>query len=269
MPRSVAPGRANVARAQVHSNNAPSHNVSAHTHSKSTQTHAKATSALGTAGAVNSGTTGRGNARTVNSASGTLSPSTAGLAGAARTNSVGFYPNTYTYGHGSGARSYRAYGYGAGYRNRYYGGRYGYGRSQGNNRAIVGRLRSVEANLARIDHDYQGHRVRAMHAIAMAIRQLSHRSMVYQGVGFAPGMNNRRAMGMGMGGGGLGAGAGARLRGQLSQAQSDARMSQSLRVLQGVNMQLGSQAGFTTGHSRARGHVMRAIQELGVALSIR
>ena len=64
------------------------------------------------------------------------------------------------------------------------------------NRAIVSRLRSVHTSLARIDHDYQGHRVRAMHAISMAIRQLSHRSMVYSGVGFASGMNN----GMGMGG---------------------------------------------------------------------
>ena len=59
-----------------------------------------------------------------------------------------------------------------------------YGRSQGNNRAIVSRLRSVHSSLARLDHDYNGHRVRAMHSISMAIRQLSHRSMVYSGVGF-------------------------------------------------------------------------------------
>ena len=105
--------------------------------------------------------------------------------------------------------AYRAYGYGSGYRNRYYGRRYGYGRSQGYNRAIVARLRSVQMQLARIDHDYQGHRVRAMHQVSMAIRQLSHRSMIYSGVGFAPGMNNgwawawvRRGIG---GRGGIGA----------------------------------------------------------------
>ncbi len=108
-------------------------------------------------------------------------------------------PSSYTYGSGSGARNYRAYGYGSGYRNRYYGGRYGYGRSQGNNRAIISRLRSVHRSLARIDHDYQGHRVRAMHAISMAVRQLSHRSMVYSGVGFSSGMNNGAGTGMGTG----------------------------------------------------------------------
>ena len=180
-------------------------------------------------------------------------------------------PNVYTYGTGTGARPYRAYGYGSGYRNRYYGGRYGYGRSQGNNRAIVGRLRSVQMQLARIDHDYQGHRVRAMHAVAMAIRQLSHRSMVYSGVGFAPGMNNGRGQGMGRGGLGAGAGGGVgnRVQGRMPQAQSDARMSQSLRTLQGVNMQLSNQGSNTMGHSRARGHVMRAMQELNVALSVR
>ena len=55
----------------------------------------------------------------------------------------------------------------------------------------------------------------------------------------------------------------------MTQAQSDARMSHSLRTLQGVNMQLGSQASATNGHARAHGHVMQAVRELNVALSIR
>lgn len=193
-----------------------------------------------------------------------FSPST-NLTGAASTtpaNSTGLSPNTFTYGYGSGARPYRAYGYGNGYRNRGYRGGYGYGRSQGNNRAVIARLRSVHASLARIDHDYQGHRVRAMHAISMAIRQLSHRSMVYSGVGFSGGMNNGLAMGRRQGG------AGARRGQPMSQAQSDARMSQDLRILQGINMQLSAQ-GNTSGHARASGHVQRAIHELNIALSIR
>jgi hypothetical protein len=173
----------------------------------------------------------------------------------------------YTYGSGNGARNYRAYGYGNGYRNRRYGGGYGYGRSQGNNRSIIARLRSVHSSLARIDHDYQGHRVRAMHAISMAIRQLSHRSMNYGGMGVSSGTNNIRAMGMRQGAGG--ANAGARRRQPMSQAQSDARMSQDLRILQGVQMQLGSQGNYTSGHGQANGHVQRAIHELHVALSIR
>jgi hypothetical protein len=176
-------------------------------------------------------------------------------------------PSSYTYGSGTRARNYRAYGYGSGYRNRYYGGRYGYGRSQGNNRAIISRLRSAQISLARIDHDYQGHRVRAMHAISMAIRQLSHRSMIYSNTGFASGINNGGAMGRRMGQNGIGAG---QNRGQvMSQAQSDSRMSQVLRNLQGVGMQLSNQGSYTMGHGRALGHIQRAVHELNVALSIR
>ena len=170
-------------------------------------------------------------------------------------NPMGLYGNAYTYGTGSGARRFRAYGYGSGYRNRSYGRRYGYGRSQGPNRAVISRLRSVQMQLARIDHDYQGHRVRAMHQISMAIRQLSHSSMIYSGVGFAPGMNNGRGAGQrGLGGrGGIAGGGGIGGRGgagRMSQAQSDARMGHSLRILQGVNMQLASQAGYSNGHAR-------------------
>ena len=60
---------------------------------------------------------------------------------------------------------------------------------------------SVQMQLAGIDHDDQGHRVRANDQASMAIRQLSHRSMIYRGVGFAPGMNAvGRRNGTGMGG---------------------------------------------------------------------
>jgi hypothetical protein len=174
---------------------------------------------------------------------------------------------SYVYGYGLGARSFRAYGYGNGYRNRVYGRRYGYGRSQSYNRAIVARLRSVRMNLARISHNYNGHRARAMHAISMAVRQLTHRSMIYSGVGFAPGMNNGMGMGMGIGRGGLGAGG--RQMQPMTQAQSDARMSQSLRTLQGINMQLANQSYGITSNGWAIGHVQRAIRELHVALAIR
>ena len=118
-----------------------------------------------------------------------------------------------------------------------------------------------------IEYDYRGHRVQAMRSIAMAIRQLSHRSMIYSGVGVAAGINNGRGRGrgMGMGRGGAGGGGG----GRMPQAQSDARMSHALRTLQGVRMQLGNQGGSTMGHARAQGHLMHAIRELGTALSIR
>jgi hypothetical protein len=179
-------------------------------------------------------------------------------------------PYNYTYGSGAGARSYAAYGYGRGYRNGYYGSRYGYGRSQSMNRGIVQRLRSVHASLSRLNQDYQGHRSRAMQSISMAVRQLSHQSGVYSGVGFAPGMNNGARMnngaGMGMGGrrSGLG-GNGMRM----AQGQSDAIMSQALRNLQGIGMQLANQGNNTMGSGRALGHVQRAAHELNVALSVR
>jgi hypothetical protein len=83
-------------------------------------------------------------------------------------------------------------------------------------------------------------------------------------------MNNGRAMGMmQQGGGGGNGGVGGRRRQPMSQAQSDARMSQDLRTLQGINMQLSSQGNMTAGHGRAGGHIQRAIHELNVALSIR
>ena len=209
MPHAYAPAR-NMARSRTNAmtNNSHSRAGNGHTGSNSTQTGSKAKSALATTGTVNQGTgtsggvNPHGTSAVMGTAPGTLNRSTGALGSTNSTNltnPAGFSPNAYTYGQGAGARSYRAYGYGSGYRNRYYGGRYGYGRSQGNNRAVVGRLRSVQMNLARIDHDYQGHRVRAMHSIAMAIRQLSHRSMVYSGVGFSSGMNNGRMAGMGMG----------------------------------------------------------------------
>lgn len=180
-------------------------------------------------------------------------------------------PFAYTYGTGAGARQYQPYGYGSGYRNRYYrtGNGYGYGRSQGLNRGVVARLRSVHAALSRIDHDYAGHRVRAMHAISMAIRQLSNQSMGYRGVGFAPGMNRGPGMGMGMGMRRSVLGGAGRGGQRMPQAQSDAVMSHSLRALQGVDMQLSNQGSSNMGHARARGYVEHAMQQLNVALSIR
>jgi hypothetical protein len=242
MSHSAVPARATAVRAHTRANNTQALASNTHAHANNVRTNVAAAATTAT-----------------------VNPSTTGAVNTTRATPNSLSPYTYTYGYGNGARSYWAYGYGNGYRNHRYGGRYGYGRSQGNNRAIVARLRSVHASLARIDHDYQGHRIRAMHAISMAIRQLSHRSMVYSGVGFAPGISNGRAMGMRQGA----AGAGAGRRQPMTQAQSDARMSQDLRNLQGINMQLSTQGYNTSGHARASGHVQRAIQELRIALSIR
>ncbi|MGP0065675.1 MAG: hypothetical protein ACLQGP_18985 [Isosphaeraceae bacterium] len=309
MPHMSAPARVNYGQSQAMARNtqARAHNAKAHTnnaqaHTSNAQAHtsnAQARAHNVQAGTVNpQAHINHTQTRTVNAQAGTVNAQNrANHATAVATRSSvlgtanpttttpgqttsstlgnGISTNAYTYGHGASARSYQAYGYGRGYRNRYYGSRYGYGRSQGNNRAIISRLQSVNASLARIDHDYQGHRVRAMQSISMAIRQLTHRSMVYNNTGFASGANNGRGMGMQQGGFGMGMqqggfGGGAGRRGQpMTQAQSDSRMSQSLRSLQGINMQLVNQGSYNMGHSRASGHVQRAIHELNTALSIR
>ncbi len=113
-------------------------------------THARSSNGKTRSGASTAATTGSAASATSTSLKSTLAASN------------GLSPNTYTYGTGNGARNYRAYGYGNGSRNRRYGRGSGYGRNQGNARAIVAQLRSVRSNLARIDHTYQGHRVRAM-----------------------------------------------------------------------------------------------------------
>ena len=46
-------------------------------------------------------------------------------------------------------------------------------------------------------------------------------------------------------------------------------MSQALRTLQGIGMQLTNQGYQTSGQPRARGHVQRAAPEINTALSIR
>ena len=176
--------------------------------------------------------------------------------------------NQYLYGYGSGGRPYRAYGYGRGYRNRYYGAGYGYGRSQGLYRGVVSRLRSVHTGLARLDHDYQGHRVRAMRQIALAIRQVSHGySNGYSYARYASGMSNpmfRMASQTGTRRSNIG-----NKRQPMSQAQSDARMTQALRQLQGIEMQLVNQNYGTLGGANASSHIQSAIQELNTALRIR
>lgn len=282
MPRASAPAHMNASR--NHSTQTHNQSHASHTQSRSTKSTAHANHSAGLVASGNNGTQGTrrhstnlassptsttpsGKNASTNGTSTTTPTTRSGLASSSS-------PYQYTYGTGSGARSYRAYGYGRGYRNRYYGSGYGYGRSQGLNRGIVSRLRSVHASLARIDHDYQGHRVRAMHSVSMAIRQLSSQSMAYNRGGFASGMNNRMGMGQGMGMG-MGMGQGGRRsvlgggRQPMSQAQSDARMSQAMRTLQGIGMQLGNQGNGSMGHGRALGHVQQAVHELNVALSIR
>jgi hypothetical protein len=284
--------------APAHSNVSGNRAATPHTQGRSNNGQAHANAAVAhnnRSSARTAGTTGRGNRNQAQSLASTTgattttggtNPTGVNRATRAAVQSQGTLassssPYRYTYGTGSGARAYRAYGYGSGYRNRYYGAGYGYGRSQALNRGIVARLRSVHASLAQVNQNYQGHRVQAMRSIQTAIRQLSHRSMMYNTGGLASGTNNGLGMGLGMGNvrgvgnvqgvrrTGLGGGAGVGGGQPMTQAQSDARMSQALRNLQGISMQLGNQGYNSMGHAGAQGHIHQAIRHLNVALSIR
>ncbi len=263
MPRASAPARSSKANTNTnHANNTKPKANTTTNHVKANNTALTNTSGTKATGAKANHTAAATAATTKPVSTGTVNP-------AATSTTTNPSSGTYTYGSGQNSRSYRAYGYGRGYRNRSTGRRSGYGRSQSNNRAVVSRLRAVRSNLAQIDHNYQGHRVNAMHSISMAIRQLTHRSMVYRGSGFTSGANNNLAMGRRQGNRGVNANANALGRQPLTQAQSDARMSQALRTTQGIHLQLSSQGSSTNGHARARGHVQRAIREMNTALAVR
>jgi hypothetical protein len=103
-----------------------------------------------------------------------------------------------------------------------------------------------------------------MHAIATAIRQLTHRSMA-RGIAIGLGTKHNPTLMTRLGG----IAASARRPQLLTQAQSDARMGRDLRTLQGISMQMGAQGYVTPGHMWALRHVRRAIQELHTALSNR
>jgi hypothetical protein len=169
----------------------------------------------------------------------------------------------------------RRYG-GYNYRPRYYasGRRYTGSTTSRADRMVISRLRSAHANLARLDHDYQGHRVQAMHHISMAIRQLSHRSMMSQGTGFSARMTGMQRNGNGNVNGNRN-GNGMRL----TQAQSDSRMRHSLLMVTGAGQMLSQQAnatnasyvtsGANTGRYRAYGYIHMAANSLNTALRVR
>lgn len=150
-------------------------------------------------------------------------------------------PRSRYYSHRSGIRRYRGYGYSR-----------RYATSNQNVRAIVQRLRSTYSSLARLDRGYGGHRVRAMSSISRAVRQLSHRSISRSRspIGLA---NRNRVNGA--------------IR-PVSQTQSDARMRQAMRNLQGVHGVLTSSATMPS-QLYARASVQTAMRHLALGLQIR
>jgi hypothetical protein len=137
-----------------------------------------------------------------------------------------------------------------------------YATSSAANRSIIQRLRSAHSTLARVSHDYRGHRVKAMGAITQAIRHLEHRSSASRRMAFAmPALAARN---------GVGAGAGGVKAAPMSKAQADSRVRRSLSTLQSVDQHLAGLASLgSVTHTRARGSVQRAMRELNLGLSVR
>jgi hypothetical protein len=108
--------------------------------------------------------------------------------------------------------------------------------------ASISLLRTVHLKLQTADHDYDGHRVRAMHHIGSALDHLGSSSPPTSGT--------------------------SQTSGSLAQAQSDAILQDALSKLQIVHSQLSTN-GAIHQHAGAEGAVSSAMRELHIALNIR
>ncbi len=124
-----------------------------------------------------------------------------------------------------------------------------------NNGQVISNLNSAMATLAKADHDYQGHRVRAMNHIGTAIRHLEPAAVRRNTPN--PASTYKAASN------GNGAGKNAK-----PQAVSDQHLHTALQSLNGIGTHLTTY-GTTQNHARALGSVRNAIQELNTALNIR
>jgi hypothetical protein len=105
----------------------------------------------------------------------------------------------------------------------------------------IAMLRNVHTNLQQADHDYDGQRVHAMHAVRQAIQHLG---------ASAPAGN-------------VGSGAGS-----LAQGQSDQLLRQSLQHLRNVESQLAASGSGAAHHTQARASIGQAIHHLESALRV-
>jgi hypothetical protein len=113
--------------------------------------------------------------------------------------------------------------------------------------ALAGQLRATRALLRRADHDYEGHRVKAIHEITRAIHALE------------PAAGRRRHPRVG----GLRPAPG----GKEPQAVSDAQLRKALEQLQATRANLGAAPPRNVAVAGAA--IDRAVRELQIALKIR
>jgi hypothetical protein len=121
-----------------------------------------------------------------------------------------------------------------------------------NNGAVIATLQSAMGHLSQADHDYQGHRVKALNHVGTAIRHLEPAAVRRNQPNPAAALNT----GQGAGGKNL-----------MPQATSDTHLRKALQTLNNVQGHLSG--GTTTNHARARTSVQNAIRELNVALNVR
>jgi hypothetical protein len=255
--------RQNFSRQMPHVNmNAGAHrNTSAHLNASATPHVSSAARGIPRGTVLRNNTTRNINARNSVNRGLAAAGATVGVTNINRTRVASAYA---PYGYRGGIRRNRGYSS----RSRYYGRRsYGYGnrnyQAQQFNRMLAQQLRTAHRNLAQLDREYQGHRVRAMRATSLAIRQLGGRSTYYRGMnafGNAGQANNGLRNRAGVNGG-----AGVA---RMSQAQADAWVRRSQRILMAVNQQLTAR-GYTQRHVRSRAYVQTGMQELNTALTVR
>jgi hypothetical protein len=161
-----------------------------------------------------------------------------------------------------------------------------------NNGQMISQLHATMRLLAQADHDYQGHRARAMHEIGTAIRHLEpatarrnqpNPALAYLSAGNGNGNGNANGNGNGIrngngngsgngtgngNGNGTRAGGGAGPKNRMPQAASDAHLRNALQSLSTMQAELAN-FGSAPNHVRAHAAVQSAIQELNVALNIR
>jgi hypothetical protein len=114
----------------------------------------------------------------------------------------------------------------------------------GPDQQIVTELRNIRHLLEKADHDYKGHRAKAVEEIGGAIHALEH------GKG-AKGKNEKGAAGKGS---------------KEPQAESDKQLREALKGLEGVHRQL--ERGQGEHHKHAAMLVHKAIEQLRVALKV-
>ena len=131
---------------------------------------------------------------------------------------------------------------------------------------VARELMMTRALLQRGDHDYGGHRSRAVHDIGLALRALGHGGNGTNSMGGMNGMNGMSGAN-GVRPGGNRAGTGANGAHREPQAMSDGQLRQAIQNLNTINNQLSSANNARV--AQARVPVQRAITELNTALTIR